>query len=328
MSSVADLIALVHATEARPFWLVSSLLGLAAAGLLYGVLRCLGHKRVLENTPTALVRSAAQGYTELRGMAELMAGEPIRAPASLRVCVWFKYKIEHLRESERGQDRRKTWVVIEQGTSDNLFHLTDTSGSCAVDPDSANVHTNQRDVWYGQAPRPAGVSPPAGNRLSRWFESAGRSYRYTEHLIRHTEHLIRPGDALYVIGQFMTHGGSATAPIAADNSVTERLLAWQRDQAALLREFDANRDGQIDAQEWAAVRARAEREAHAERGGTGDPPPVDVIGQTRDRRRPFVISVGGEERVLANHTYAALSLMTLGVPLAVAVVWAWVIRLG
>ena len=169
--------------------------------------------------------------------------------------------------------------------------------------------------------RPAGVSPPAGNRLSRWFESAGRSYRYTEHLIR-------PGDALYVIGQFMTHGGSATAPIAADNSVTERLLAWKRDQAALLREFDANRDGQIDVQEWAAVRARVEREAQAERGGIGDPPPVDVIGQTRDRRRPFVISVGGEERVLTNHTYAALALMTLGVPLAVAVVWAWVIRLG
>lgn len=321
MSSVAELVALVHATEARPFWLISSLLGLTAAGLLYGALRCLGHKRVLENTPTALVRSAAQGYTELRGMAELMAGEPIRAPASLRVCVWFKYKIEHLRESGRGQDRRKTWVVIEQGTSDNLFHLTDTSGSCAVDPDGADVHTNQRDVWFGQAPRPAGFSPPASNRLSRWFESAGRSYRYTEHLIR-------PGDALYVIGQFMTHGGSATAPIAADNSVTERLLAWKRDQAALLREFDANRDGQIDAQEWAAVRARAEREAQAERGGTGDPPPVDVIGQTRDRRRPFVISVGGEERVLTNHTYAAQALMTLGAPLAVAVVWAWVIRLG
>ena len=53
MSSVAELVALVHATEARPFWLISSLLGLTAAGLLYGALRCLGHKRVLENTPTA-----------------------------------------------------------------------------------------------------------------------------------------------------------------------------------------------------------------------------------------------------------------------------------
>ena len=321
MPSVVDLVALVHATAARPFWLALSLLGLAAAGLLYSALRCLAHKRMLENLPTALVRSAAQGYTELRGMAELMAGEPIRAPASLRVCVWYRYKIEHLEESGQGRDRRKTWVVVERGTSDSLFHLTDTSGSCAVDPDGAKVHATQRDVWYGQGRTPGGFRPPASNLLSRWFESAGKSYRYTEHLIR-------PGDAIYVIGQFITHGGSGTAPSGSDDRVTARLRAWKRDQAALLREFDANRDGHIDAQEWAAVRARVEREAQAEHGATGDPPPVDVIGQTHDRRRPFVIAVGSEEPVLANRTRTALALMTLGVPLAIAVVWAWVVRLG
>ena len=320
MPSTVDLVALVHLSEARPFWLASSLLGLVAAGLLYGALRCLGHKRMLENMPTALVRSAAQGYTELRGMAELMAGEPIRAPASLRVCVWYRYKIEHLAKSGQGRDRRKTWVVVEQGTSDNLFHLTDTSGSCAVDPDGAKVHATPREVWYGQAPRPAGFRPPERKLLSRWFESVGKSYRYTEHLIR-------PGDGLYVIGQFTTHGGSATAPLGSNDQVTERLRAWKRDQAALLREFDANRDGQIDAQEWAAVRARVMREAQAERGGTGDPPPVDVIGQTRDRRRPFIIAVGSDEPVLISRSRTALALMTLGMPLAIAVVWAWVVRL-
>lgn len=321
MPSVVDLIALVRVTEGSPFWLASSLFGLLAAGLLYGALRCLGHKRMLENMPTSLVRSAAQGYTELRGMAELMAGDLIRAPASLRVCVWYEYKVENLEESGRGQDRRKAWVVVERGTSDNLFHLTDTSGSCAVDPDGAKVHTTQRDVWYGQARLPGGFRPPANNLLSRWFDSAGKSYRYTEQLIR-------PGDAIYVIGQFITHGGSATAPIETDDSVTARLRAWKRDQAALLREFDANRDGQIDAQEWSAVRARAEGEARAERGGRGDPPPVDVIGQTRDHRRPFVIAVGSEEPVLASRTHTALALITLGVPLAIAVMWAWVLRLS
>ena len=212
-------------------------------------------------------------------------------------------------------------MVVERGISDNLFHLIDTSGSCAVDPDGAQVHATPRDVWYGQSARPAGFRPPAPNLLSRWFESVGKAYRYTEHLIR-------PGDAIYVIGQFITHGGSATAPIETDDKVTERLRAWKRDQAALLREFDANRDGQIDAQEWAAVRARAEREAQAERGGTGDPPPVDVIGQTRDRRRPFIIAVGNEEPVLASRTLIALTFMTLGAPLAIAVVWAWVVRLS
>ena len=320
MSRVADLITVIRVTAIGPFWLASSLLALIAAGMLYGALHCLAHKRMIENMPTALVRSAAQGYTELRGMAELMAGEPIRAPASLRVCVWYKYKIEHLKEAGRGQDRSKTWVVVEQGTSDSLFHLTDTSGSCAVDPDGATVHTPQRDVWYGQACTPGGFRPPASNLLSRWLDSAGKSYRYTEHLIR-------PGDGLYVIGQFITHGGSGTAPIDQDDNIAERLRAWKRDQAALLREFDTNRDGQIDAQEWATVRARVEREARAARDGSGDPPPVDVIGQTRDLGRPFIIAVGGEAPVISSRTRTALALATLGVPLAMAVVWAWVVRL-
>ena len=320
MSSVADLIAVIRVAETSPFWLATSLLALVAAAMLYGALHCLADKRVIENMPTALVRSAAQGYTELRGMAELMAGEPIRAPASLRVCVWYKYKIEHLEEAGRGRDRSKTWVVVEQGTSDSLFHLTDTSGSCAVDPDDATIHTTRRDVWYGHGRTPGGFRAPPANLLSRWFDSAGKSYRYTEQLIR-------PGDGIYVIGQFVTHGGSGTAPIDTDNGIAERLRAWKRDQTALLREFDTNRDGHIDTQEWAAVRARAAREARAERGGTGDPPPVDVIGQTHDHRRPYIIAVGDEEPVLLSRTRTALALMVLGVPLAMAVVWAWVVRL-
>ena len=79
------------------------------------------------------------------------------APASLRVCVWYRYKIEHLAEAGRGQGRRKTWVVVEQGTSDSLFHLTDTSGSCAVDPDGATVHTTRTGLEARPISAAAGV---------------------------------------------------------------------------------------------------------------------------------------------------------------------------
>ena len=75
------------------------------------------------------------------------------------------------------------------------------------------------------------------------------------------------------------------------------------------------------------MRTRVAREARAERGGAGDPPPVDVIGHTHDHRRPFIIAVGDEEPVLLSRTRTALALMVLGVPLVIAVVWAWVVRL-
>jgi len=321
MQLFADLAVAIHAAQAGPFWLMSGLGALLAAALLYGAQHSLHRKRMFQNMPTALIRSAAQGYTEFRGMAEMMDGDPIRAPASLRLCVWFKYRIERYQESGRGRERRKTWVVVEQGVSDSLFNLTDTSDSCAVDPEGAEVHATQRDVWYGQTRLPGSFRPAGNNLLSRWFFSIGKEYRYTEHLIL-------PGDALYVIGQFTTHGGSATSPIARDDTVAERLRAWKRDQSALLREFDSNRDGQIDAAEWNAVRQRVEREVRAEREATVDPPPVDVIGHTRDRRRPFVISSAGEDGVIAFHQRRTICLAVLGAPLAAVVLWAWALRLG
>lgn len=80
-------VAAVHDAKAGPFWLFSGLGALLATALLYGAQRSLHRKRMFENMPTALIRSAAQGYTEFRGMAEMMAGDPIRVPASLRLCV-------------------------------------------------------------------------------------------------------------------------------------------------------------------------------------------------------------------------------------------------
>lgn len=320
MDLFADLAAVVHDAPAGAFWLFGTAGGLLAAALLYGALRSLHRKRMFENMPTALIRSAAQGYTELRGMAEMMAGDPIRAPASLRECVWFKYKIERYEETGHGRERRKSWVVVEQGVCDSLFNLTDTSGSCAVDPEGAEVHASRRDIWYGQMRTPGSFHPAGDNALSRWFAGLGKAYRYTEHLIL-------PGDGLYVIGEFTTHGGGGTAPIEKNDTVSERLRALKRDQHALLREFDTNHDGRIDANEWEAARRQVMQQVRAESAGTSLPPPVDVMGRTRDRRRPFVISTTGEDGVIAFHVRLALALFALGAPLAIFMGWVWVVRL-
>lgn len=182
------------------------------------------------------------------------------------------------------------------------------------------MHATHCDVWYGQVRMPGRFTPAGENRLSRWFFGIGKEYRYTEHLIL-------PGDALYVLGQFTTHGGAGTSPIDKDDTVAERLRAWKRDQTALLREFDTNRDGKIDVQEWEAVRRRVEQEVRDEREQTAGPPPVDVIARTGDRRRPFVISTVGEEGVVAFHQRLAITCAVLGAPLTTFVLWAWVVRL-
>ena len=83
--------------------------------------------RLIEDTPTSRLRSAALGYVELEGEAVMMAGVPIVAPFTLTPCAWFRYCIEE-RVDDKGALGR--WRTHTHGASDGLFALRDDTGRC------------------------------------------------------------------------------------------------------------------------------------------------------------------------------------------------------
>ena len=127
------------------------------AGLVVGIAclvfawSCLVRKRVMQDMPTAKLRSAHQGYIELQGRAELMDGAPIFSPLSRETCVWYRYKIEHKESQGFANSRDSKWRTTSSGTSDDLFYLVDDTGKCAVDPEGAKVTTSHKRVWYGRS---------------------------------------------------------------------------------------------------------------------------------------------------------------------------------
>ena len=106
--------------------------------------------RILEDTPTSLIRSAAQGYVELRGRAGLMPGPVILSPLSNTRCVWWRYTVEERQRS----GNRDEWRVIDKNTSDDLFLLSDTTGDCIIDPDHASIRPSVTRRWRGPTPKP------------------------------------------------------------------------------------------------------------------------------------------------------------------------------
>jgi hypothetical protein len=297
---------------------VALILGMAA---LWGAFTFLRRKRIIEDMPTALIRSAPQGYVELQGHAELMDGDPVFSPLSLRHCAWYRYKVEKReKRGARSGANDSAWRTIEQGTSDNLFYLVDATGRCAVDPDGAAVTAAHRNVWYGQNRIPGRYHDDDGRWWARALGQLGQPYRYTEQRIE-------PGDAIYALGHFTTHGGGATR-FDKDGAVGDRLREWKRDQAFLLANFDADGDGRIDMQEWEAARARAEAEVMSERRHDAGPPPVDLLARGRERRQPFVIAAGSEETLVRRCRYAAGGLLLVALPLVVGALWAIALRLA
>ena len=285
------------------------MLGLLAAASGWGFLR--GFRwwrwaRLIEDTPTSRVRSAAQGHVELVGTARMMPGAPVIAPLSKRACVWWSFTVERRVRDQRG---RKSWRITHRGVSDSLFHLEDDSGPCVVDPDGAEVLAVARDTWYGETPLPV-AGPPA----ERGFRGFGREYRYRETRIH-------DGEPMYAIGWFRTETNAPSGPVDAD--VAALLRQWKRDSAELARRFDADHDGALSLAEWERAREAAHEQVRWERSLYAAEPGVHVLERPRDTDRPLLLAVG-DASTLARR-YRLRGLVGIGIFLGGTVSLTWLL---
>jgi hypothetical protein len=250
------------------FWRVA--LALLAIGCFYLGFLWWRRARVIDDTPLSRVRSAAQGFVEVRGRGTLLKGSEIRAPLSARPCVWWSFQIE--RKEETGKST--SWRTIKRGASTVPFLLTDESGWCVVNPTGAEVFPSDHSTWYGSSEWPSNTGTSAAV-LDRMLAD----YRYTEHRIYEHERI----DA---IGEFRTMGG--ISGIDTEAEAMELLRQWKTDQPRLMQRFDDNRDGVLSQAEWEKARLEARRAVET-RVQQQAPPRYNVMLRPSDDK-PFLIA--------------------------------------
>lgn len=283
------------------------LIGAAAAAValfaLWNFLRRLQRDRLLADTASMRIRSAAQGYVKVRGRALPAGAEPLRAPLSGRACVWWSYETAR-DDSEENQVTE--WRTIESAASVELFELADEDDArCLVGPVCAEITPSTHSVWYGSTPRPlAGpplITPPM--RLGAW---------------RYTERLLDIEARVLVVGELRSHSEVGDV----NRATQEKLRQWKADQAQLLARFDANRDGRIEQAEWDTARSVAAQESQAQTLA-GKIARVSVISQPVNGE-PFVIAPLSSEQLASRERLFAALYFALGI-LAVWVC-AWALR--
>jgi len=298
------------------FWLFSGAATVAAATALYFGFRYLIRARLIENTPTARVRSAHQGYVELNGIARSMAGDPIHAPLTGVECCWYRTKVE-----KRGG---KNWHTVQKKTSGHLFLLQDATGACIIDPDGAHVTASDRSVWYGPSRHPLHPAQSQERRtkslmaqvaklLSKDISGGQRRYRYTEERIFQ-------GDPLYAIGLFKTQD-----ELDRRESRRELMLGllrdWKQTPDSLLSRFDHDRNGRIDNDEWEAARQAADREAAAihDRQQAGQIP--HLLSKPDAIRYPYILSTDPEFTLVRRFRWLAAANLSLFLAAGTLAVW-------
>jgi len=213
-------------------------------------LSALNRLRAIRDTPTSRTASAAQGYVELVGFGQPFGDPPMLSKLSLLPCLWYRYKIEQ-------RDAKNNWKTVDHGESSDCFMLRDDSGSCVIDPESAEIITRHRNQWQ-----------QGGDRNTEWT-------------------LIKD-DPLYVIGQFRTQGGS-TLEFDSRAELNAVLAAWKEDMPALHARFDLDSDGKLGMDEWMLARQAAKREVGKMLRDAQAQPDINIINRPRDGKL-FLIS--------------------------------------
>jgi hypothetical protein len=234
-----------------PYLRMAGIVVLSLGGLV-AWLEALKRYRVIADTPTAMLRSAAQGYVELTGTCRATPDEELLHYGKAPPCLWY---LAIIVEQNRSFGRTRTNTRIER--SQDTFLIEDGTGECVIDPEHAEVHSAHQ---------------------TRWRE--GSTHYKVSYLLA--------GDRIYAIGDLRTlRAADGTLDRRADLSAL--LREWKQDRAALLQRFDINRDSEIDLQEWQGAVSAAERQVDARHREMRLEPGIHIMRAPTDGR-PFLLS--------------------------------------
>lgn len=155
--------------------------------------------RDIANTPSSKIRSAAQGFVEIQGVATPVSA-PLIAPLTGKPCCWYRYDIEREVSVQNDDGSTSTeWETVDSGDSTRLFLITDPTGVCLVNATHAKVSPTIKETWRG----PSLLGSVSANQASasRWqtilAQLGGERYQYTEYRIE-------PNESMFVLGYFKT----------------------------------------------------------------------------------------------------------------------------
>jgi hypothetical protein len=184
---------------------------IAIAGGLYFFFqgfRLLARKRILLNTPTSRIRSAALGLVEVSGKAT--GPHTMPAPITGKPC--FLYRTVAWQQRAR---KKQEWEKIADETLNLPFFVDDSTGKLLIEPLGADLdlHRDFREEYDASffvssvVSNDTAISPRVSVFLARHGITAGRRLRIEEHAIK-------PNDALFIAGTLAENPGIQLRPFA------------------------------------------------------------------------------------------------------------------
>jgi E3 Ubiquitin ligase len=212
----------------------------ATVGLISGLhfffqgFRDLRRLRLIENTPTARIRSMAMGLVEINGHVE--GRSTAFAPFSGKPCAYWQVEIA-VRSG-----RRNSWSTIHRNSSGQPFFLSDDTGVALVYPKGA-------DCQVGQMVEETANGLTLPSCYSDYMKENGLWMRYVAGLssLRFRERTIESGDRVYVLGtavprpQVLTVSEIQLAATGTDDARATPIRQRDTEVVAIVRRGEAEK---------------------------------------------------------------------------------------
>lgn len=246
-------------------------------------------RRLIQNTPTARIRSMAMGLVEVSGVAVTRCD--LVAPFSGRPCAWWELDIAT-------QGRKGVWSVVHRNQSRHPFYVRDETGLALVDP--AGARATLGDQVEEEC---SGIALPDVYADYLRDQHLGAAALWRMGRMRFRERLLEDGQRTFVFGT------AAPRPQAVDLSDADGAQAIPSAPVIVtstapvldVAELHAQRIRALDAEVTGVIRR-----------GASDP--TFIISQQSERDLAFQLGLRASAELVGG---PALTLLGLGIWLAV-----------
>lgn len=238
--------------------------------------------QVMQDLPLSKVRSCSQGFVALQGHQEQGPDGLIIGKLSKKTCVWYRYTIEFF--------NNRSWQIIEQGYSTDLFTLNDGTGRVFIDPTGADISSPKVTSWQGRHRYPKGLPNGA---FARWFGTFG-PYRYREWRMD-------PQDPITVSGNFITLTKENIDASSKTSQVHSLLNKWSQKHQHLLNQFLYHNVHPTEHFSENTMRFEAQKELYRDSTSRMQPTFHVLSGYGLDQRTPFIISAYPYHKIMRRY---------------------------
>jgi hypothetical protein len=186
--------------------------------------------RLIENTPTARIRSMAMGLVEVKGRVSQRSA--VTAPFSGRPCAYWQVDV-----SIKGRNR--SWTVVHRNASGHPFYLEDETGCALVFPKGADCK-----IRFQTEEECFGLQPPSP--YAEYLHTHGSFMTAAARLsmMRFRERTLEEGMEAYVLGTAEPRAQSRVVSNGEDEDDSlgaERRRRLDETHAAVIRQGEHER---------------------------------------------------------------------------------------